>query len=402
MKRDFEHVLDECLSQLNTGLGPDRVDLEAVLARHPEHAAALRPLLQTAMLVREAPQPPLSPAAKAAGRRLLLSAVARKRREMAALQPSPWERALSFLSQLSLQPKNLQLARAVVTLSLIALLLASVGVIKVAANSLPDSPLYPVKLTAEQVRLFLTPAPAGKARLYMSYAERRLEEARALWEAGKGLDEETLQAMQMESFRALMAIGQASEEHRPGLLADFASLAESQRAILEEMRLEASPSEREAVEEAIAASEESKRVAAEAMEEPSRLLTPIPSPTETATPEPTASPTATATSKPKHKPTATPVPPTPTPVPPTPTPAPTVTPTPEVAVPTIEPTVEPAATPTPEVVVTLPFGPTEEATPEATETPEPPCTPLPPTPGAMPTPPVEIPFGPEAMGTPSP
>ena len=232
MKRDFERVLDECLSHLNTDLGPYRVDLEAVLARHPEHAAALRPLLRTAMLVRKAPQPPLSPAAKEAGRRLLRSAVARKRREMAALQPSLLERALSFLSQLSLQPRNMQLARVMVMLSLIALLLASVGVVKVAANSLPDSPFYPVKLTAERVRLILAPAPASKARLYMSYAERRLEEATALWEAGKGLDEDTLQAMQKENREALMAIGKAPEEHRPTLLADFASLAERQQAIL--------------------------------------------------------------------------------------------------------------------------------------------------------------------------
>lgn len=404
MKRDFEQILDECLSQLNTGL-----DLEAVLARYPEHAAALRPLLETAMLVREAPKPPLSPAVKAAGRRRLLSAVSMKRREVVVPQPSLLERAFSWLPQLSLQPRNLQLARVMVTLSLIVILIASVGVVKVAANSLPDSPLYPVKLTAERVRLILAPAPASKAKLYMNYAEKRLYEARTLWEAGKGLHEGTLEAMQKESQRALTAIGKAPEEHRSNLLADFASLADRQQTILEQIRLEASPSEQEAVGETIAASEEGERVAAEAIEEPSRLLTPIPLPTETATTEPASTatpkpkPTATAIPKPKATATLTPAPPTATSTPtpevvvPRPTEEPTVEETPQVVVPFLTPE-GPVVTPTPEPTATS--EPT--CTPELTATPEPMCTPVPPTPEATETPQIDVTFGPEALGTPSP
>ena len=73
MRRGLERALDECLSQLNTG----EFGLEEVLARYPKHEAELRPLLRTAMLVRQVPQAVPSPEAKAAARQRLLLAVAR-------------------------------------------------------------------------------------------------------------------------------------------------------------------------------------------------------------------------------------------------------------------------------------------------------------------------------------
>ena len=42
-KRDFESILNERLQQLNS----PQADIEICLARYPEQAAALRPLLQT-------------------------------------------------------------------------------------------------------------------------------------------------------------------------------------------------------------------------------------------------------------------------------------------------------------------------------------------------------------------
>ena len=70
----LEHVLDECLSQLDTG----EFGLEEVLARYPEREAELRPLLQTAMMVRQALRATPSPEATAVGRQRLLATVARK------------------------------------------------------------------------------------------------------------------------------------------------------------------------------------------------------------------------------------------------------------------------------------------------------------------------------------
>jgi hypothetical protein len=406
MRRGFERALDECLSQLNTG----EFSLEEVLARYPKHEAELRPLLRTAMLVRQVPQAVPSPEAKAAARQRLLLAVAKKRREKAVARLGLLrriERSAANLVQPLVRPQRqpLRLAQAIAAL-LVIVSLVSAGTLRVAADSLPDSPLYPIKLAAEQFQLALTISPASQARLHMSYSERRLEEARALGEAGKGSSEATLQAMKSENSATLAAIGQASEEEKFNLLADFDRLVERQQDTLEAIKAVVPPSDQGAVEEALDASEEHERIATEAMIEPDLLLTstPMPTPTEMAVayaPTETPIPMPTATPVP---PTATPVPPTATPVPPTatpipkptarptatPVPAPTKTPvpTPQVEVP-VQPTLEPTATPTPQVEV--PSQPTVEPpvepSPTLTATPSPTPTVMPtPTPTAMPTP----------------
>jgi hypothetical protein len=419
MRQGLERALDECLSQLNTG----ELGLEEVLARHPEHQAELRPLLRTAMWVRQSPRAVPSPAAKAAGRQRLLAAVAKKRREKARARPGLVRRlgqSAAILVQPLLRPQRqpLRLAQAIAAL-LVIVSLISAGTVGVAASSLPDSPLYPIKRTAERVQLALTTSPASKARLHMSYSERRWEEIRALWETGKGLNEATLQDMNSARSDALTFIGQVSEEERLNLLTAFDLLAEKQQKTLEEIRPAVPPSNQEAVEEALEASEDHRWVAKEAIIEPDVLLTPspMPRPTDTATPVPptftpapvpTATPvppTATPIPTPTAEPTATPTPPvkkppelTPEPTatpthpvetPPKLTPEPTATPTPQAVVPPMPTVVEPTATvePTPTAQAAVPSGPTMEPqpTPTATSTPLPTATPTP-IPTATPTP----------------
>jgi hypothetical protein len=439
MRREFERALDECLSQLNTG----ELGLEEVLARYPEHEAELRPLLRTAMLVRQVPQAVPSPEAKAAGRQRLLSAVARKRREKAQARPGlvhRLERSAAILVQPLVQPQrqSLRLAQAIAAL-LIIVSLVSAGTLRVAAGSLPDSPLYPIKRATEWVQLALTTSPAGKARLHMSYSERRSDENLALLETGKGLSEATLQDMKSANSAALTAIGQAPEEEKDSLLTGLLRLTKEERKALEAIKAQVPPSDQEVVEEALQASEDHQEIATRAMVEPDILLTPSPRPTDTAAPvapglpaAPAPTPTRAPTFTPIPVPTATPVPPTVTPIPKptakptatpvlpmaTPVPAPTETPvpTPQVEVPR-QPTPEPPATPTPQVEIPSqpPEEPTVEPSPTLTATPSPmptstptstppvtptstpPATPTPvPTeePTATPTPQVEIPSQP--------
>jgi hypothetical protein len=411
MRRKLEHALDECLSQLNTG----EFGLDEVLARYPEHEAELRPLLRTAMLVRQVPQAVPSPEAKAAGRQRLLSAVAKKRREKARARPGLVHRLgqnAAILVQPLVRPQrqSLRLAQAIAAL-LVIVSLVSAGTLRVAADSLPDSPFYTIKRATEWVQLALTTTPAGKARLYMSYSERRSEENLALLETGKGLSETTLQDMKNARSDALTFIGQASEEEQDSLLTDLRRLTEEQQETLEGIKAQVPPSDQEVVEEALKASEDHQEIATRAMVEPDLLLTPSPRPTDTAAPVapglpaapaptptraptftpipvPTATPvppTATPIPKPTAKPTATPVPPTATPVP---APTETPVPTPQVEVP-IQPTMEPTATPTPQVEVpSLPTAePPVEPSPTLTATPSPTHTVTPTsTPTATPTP----------------
>ena len=50
------------------------------------------------------------------------------------------------------------------------------GTVAAASNSMPDGPLYPVKLATEEVRLTLTPSALGKAELYANLADKRVVE----------------------------------------------------------------------------------------------------------------------------------------------------------------------------------------------------------------------------------
>ena len=441
MKRGFEHALDECLSQLNTG----EFSLDEVLAHYPEHEAELRPLLQMAMRIGQVPKAVPSPAARAAGRQQLLAAVAKKRREQAQARPGllrRLEQSASILMQPLMRPQRqpLRLAQAIAALLLIVSLI-SAGTVRVAAGSLPDSLLYPIKLTTERVQLALTTTPAGKARLHMSYSERRLEEAKAMLEAGKGMSEATLEAMENERNAALMAIGRTPEAEWSSLLADFTFRTEKQQTTLEEMKPEVAPPDQETVDKALEATGEDQWVATEAMKNPDLLkpeataspapsaagphAAPQPTPTQvppTFTPTqvpPTFTPTQVPpTFTPTHIPTDTPVP-TATPVPPTATPVPTATPkptatsTPQAVVPPFEPeeltptetpqggippfqpaTAEPM-TPPPTLTPTVTPMPTATHTPTATPMPTSTPTPVPTVaPTATPTPQAEVPFQP--------
>lgn len=406
MRREFADILDECLRELNRG-----ADLEALLRRYPDRASELRPLLEAALAVREAPRPRLSPRANAAGRQRLMRAVARKRREREARRARrpllrwPWLR----LPRPSLAPIAAFLALTIV--------LASVGAVTAAADSLPDSPLYPVKLATERVQLAFTLDPAERARLHLSFAERRLQEVQAQLELRGMVSPLALEVMQRETRQALTAISMAPREEAWELLDDFVTLALRERDILAKLREEVPPPAQEAVEDTIeVAQRELQRAATAAEQGDLGLLAPTSVPTATPTPPPATPtprpprPTATAT----PQPTATPIPPTDTPTPiPTPTEA-------KMEVPSFEPTAVPEAEETPQVAVptfepdVLPELPTPTPTPEAggmgtptAEPPEPTPTPqatatfvptelptLPPTP--TPTPEAE------GMGTPTP
>jgi len=83
MKRDLTHALDECLALL----GEERATLEECLARYPEYASDLRPLLDLAREVQGLPQPTPSPAAFTTGKQRMLDALAEKHRPAASPIP---------------------------------------------------------------------------------------------------------------------------------------------------------------------------------------------------------------------------------------------------------------------------------------------------------------------------
>ena len=87
MKRALYHALDECLALLRE----HQATMEECLARYPQVAGHLRPLLEVALAISALPRPTASPTAFVAGKRSMLEVLAEKKRHQAT--PS----ALRFL-----------------------------------------------------------------------------------------------------------------------------------------------------------------------------------------------------------------------------------------------------------------------------------------------------------------
>ncbi len=68
---------------------------------------------------------------------------------------------------------------------IIGLLMVGSGTVLAASSSLPDEPLYRVKLAAESVQLAFTPSSLGKAELYARFADRRVAEIVKMAEKGE-------------------------------------------------------------------------------------------------------------------------------------------------------------------------------------------------------------------------
>jgi hypothetical protein len=191
---EFENILNECLDRLASG-----ETLEQCLQSYPEQAAQLEPLLQMAQAVIKASA--ILPRAEFKARaryefRSALQAEATKRRQP-LFRLRRWSVALMVVS---------------------ILLLAGGGTAVAASNSMPDSPLYPVKLAAEQVQLTLTPSDMGKARLCAVLADRRVAEIICMADKGDAQRVELATQRLDERLEMLTELASAEEEGAPGAL----------------------------------------------------------------------------------------------------------------------------------------------------------------------------------------
>lgn len=154
MNRKFDDILNECLERLLV----KGETVEQCLQSYPEHAAELKPLLQTALASKKAleikPSTEFKARARYQFRAALAESAAKKSRPSFAWMPR-WATALILA---------------------IGILMAGSGTVAAASYSMPDSLLYPVKITTEQVQLSLTHSDAGKAELDIKLADERVAE----------------------------------------------------------------------------------------------------------------------------------------------------------------------------------------------------------------------------------
>ena len=159
-------ALDEALSMAEAGHTP-----ESIPSSFPQHAAALTSLLQTARQMTDLRvEKQMPPEVLAAGRRRMLEAAAVHRQGSLAarLARACWQSA-----SLTLQRRPVMTALAALVVLLGAL---GGGAVFASGDSLPDSPLYPVKLAVEKVQLTLAFDAEAQGELAHQFEERRQSE----------------------------------------------------------------------------------------------------------------------------------------------------------------------------------------------------------------------------------
>ncbi len=222
MTEDFNSVLEQCLGQIGAG----KATIWNCLARYPELAGELEPLLLAAEQMWVVPKPVLSSEARARIDVQVFSAVSTSEQHQPAVgQPPSTGRRRGWTSVWRWAATGLAfLAVFFLSFTLVA---DAVG------RTLPGSPLHPVKLAAENTRLWLAPTQ-HKPKLQLEFARRRLEEVTALIELGD-VDASIVSAMTEETEAALIGLAALPPDAAVPLMDDMVALISDQDQALSSM-----------------------------------------------------------------------------------------------------------------------------------------------------------------------
>ncbi|MFQ3682306.1 DUF5667 domain-containing protein [Roseiflexus sp.] len=167
-----QDAFDEALDRLLSG-----AHIDECLARYPQLAADLEPLLQVAGIVRAEAMLPLPPELEG-----WLSTGAQEFAAIAGQMLAQQRKTRHLLRPLRKAAVQRVLAGALV----ITVLLASVDT--ASAQSLPGDPLYAWKVTREDLTLSITPDPVQRSKLHIDYARRRMLEIEMLIASNDAVD----------------------------------------------------------------------------------------------------------------------------------------------------------------------------------------------------------------------
>jgi outer membrane biosynthesis protein TonB len=292
---NLSNIVDDCLQQMARG-----DSLEVCLARYPQQAEAVAPLLRTAALLQNLPRPSLSPLALETGEsRLLAQAVRLRQERRISRQPRP-----SFLSQLLWGGRRWAVSLAMTLLLIFSAISGGIGIAYAANESLPGDTLYDVKLFGERLALAFAFGTEDRAFLHLTFAERRLEETIELVERGRPLDDAALFTMQQETQAALTEAQKAADAET--LLAVVVKETGEQQSALEQVQV-STPADQikltRAKEEAGEGHDRAVKALWQAQGKHPATDTPVPTPQPTEQPQP-----ATAPVTPKPQPTPKPHP----------------------------------------------------------------------------------------------
>ncbi len=226
--RTFRSILDDCLTALQQG-----ESVEACLSRYPRHAERLRPLLTLARRAGRTPPAMPRPWAQRTAWALVRQRAADLRQGRHRVR-----RQITWLRPLA------------VAASLVLALLAAGGATAYAAqDSLPDSPLYRVKLATEDARLWIVFNDANKADILLDQSDERTKEIMALVQQGKPVSANVLSALRDRNKRAADMLAERPQE--TVLLARMLQQSQSQEELLLALWDEVAESARDKYAEAV-------------------------------------------------------------------------------------------------------------------------------------------------------
>ncbi len=166
MNHKLYDALEICLQALKNG-----ASLDSALARFPDLAPELRPLLKTSQRVHGKTIPVPSAQRMRSGRAQLLQQAAEMRE---ARRPARRQSVIPFFQRLA------------IAASLSAVfLLSGTGLVQASSSSLPGENLYPVKRTWEDMRLLFVFTPEAREAMESQYDQERLNEVSELLRDGR-------------------------------------------------------------------------------------------------------------------------------------------------------------------------------------------------------------------------
>jgi hypothetical protein len=286
MDAQLEVKLIECLDALAQG-----ESVERILARYPQEAAQLRPLLQTAAGLPALRMEP-SEAVKIRSRQKFMA-------QADMLRRTPTRKSMGFLPRF---------ATGFVAAGLVAIVL-STGAVAASGSALPGDPLYNVKRTVENVRLSTAGSPVVRDELQREFEQRRRDEANELLDAGRegeveftGLIESIQPdawivgglAIEIDANTSIVGTPQINRLAEVHGMTGPNGLRASSITIESAGETDKTPETKETATPEVHESTETPRPSAT----PEPTITDAPAGTPTATPRPAASPRPTATPQP--------------------------------------------------------------------------------------------------------
>jgi uncharacterized protein DUF5667/uncharacterized protein DUF5666 len=171
MSENLYDALEICLHSLEQG-----EDIEVCLARFPQLADDLRPLLQTAAQLHDSAATSVPMVIMLSGRSRLLDHAAELREQATVKKARPLFGALFGRS----------FSKAFIALLLLVVfILSGTGLVSASNAALPGDQLYPVKRTWEDLRLQFAFTPQGRETLENEFEQERVDEVNTLVTHGR-------------------------------------------------------------------------------------------------------------------------------------------------------------------------------------------------------------------------